>query len=157
MEDHAKRAVLSILKNKEILYPIFSSVLMLLESVFDDLQDQVKLEVVKIIRDMVKSDSHILGVDSHLCFAIRVISHSNSAENQSLLQQLYELRTSPIVRRDIILVLARWKEWYWLSDLRNRFRVLSGPERRAFIVASYMLKDEGEALERSHQEGIRPV
>jgi len=138
-----EEAVLSILKNREILYPIFSSVLMLLENVFDDLGDGVQDEIITTIRELIEKDSHILRVDSHMCFAIRVIAHSKSAENQSMLQQLYEQRTSPIVRRDIILVIARWKEWYWLSDLRNKFRVLSGPERRAFIVASYMLKDEG--------------
>mgnify|MGYP003366041198 CR=1 FL=1 len=53
------------------------------------------------------------------------------------------MRSSPLIRRDIILVMARWGQWYWISDLKNKFRTLSGPERRAFIVASYILKDEG--------------
>lgn len=129
---------------------------MLLDSVFDELSQVVKTEIMNIIRDMIINDSHILRVDSHLCFAIRVISHSNSTENQSLLLQLYEKRTSPIVRRDIILVIARWKEWYWLSDLRNRFRVLSGPERRAFIVASYVLRDEGKHWRDHTQKEFDP-
>lgn len=84
-----EEAVLSILKNKDILYPIFSSVLMLIENIFDDLELETRIEIISSIRDMIKSDSHILRVDTHLCFAIRVIAHINSAENQSLLQQLY--------------------------------------------------------------------
>jgi hypothetical protein len=39
--------------------------------------------------------------------------------------------------------MAKWKNWYWLSDLRTSFGSLSVAERRAFIVASYALRDEG--------------
>ena len=86
----------------------------------------------------------------------RELAHSNSPDNQALLQQLYEDRTSPIVRRDIILALAKWGEWYWLSDIRNRFRELSGPERRAFIIASYVLKDEGDHWRKHVGKELNP-
>jgi hypothetical protein len=136
-------AVLSILENCDVLYPIFSSVLLMIDQVFAELSAKAKGEVIDALQKLVKKRSHVFRVDVHLAFAVRVLSHSNTPENQALLQQVYEERTSPIVRRDIILVMARWREWYWLSDIRNRFRELSGPERRAFIVASYILKDEG--------------
>jgi hypothetical protein len=84
------------------------------------------------------------------------LAHSNSPDNQALLQQIYEERTSPIVRRDIILALAKWGEWYWLSDIRNRFRELSGPERRAFIIASYILKDEGDHWRKHIGKELNP-
>ena len=108
------------------------------------------------IQKLIKTRSHVFRVDVHLSFAIRVLAHSNSPDNQALLQQIYEERTSPIARRDIILVLAKWGEWYWLSDVRNRFRELSGPERRAFIVASYILKDEGDHWRRHIGKELNP-
>jgi len=37
----------------------------------------------------------------HLSYAMRVLAHTNNPDNQALLQQLYEERTSPLVRRDI--------------------------------------------------------
>jgi Reverse transcriptase (RNA-dependent DNA polymerase) len=137
-------AVLSIIENCDVLYPIFSSVLLMLAQVFDELSASTKNIVTAEIQKLIKSHSHVFRVDVHLSYAIRVLAHSNVPDNLALLQQIYEERTSPLVRRDIILVLAKWGEWYWLSDRRNRFRELSGPERRAFIVASYILKDEGD-------------
>jgi hypothetical protein len=142
-------AVLSILENCELLYPIFSGVLLLIAQVYDELSEVVQEKVISILREKIIDQSHIFRVDLHLSFAIRVIDHRNCAENQALLQQIYDRTTSPLVRRDIILVMARWGVWSWLSDQRNRFRTLSPPERRAFIVASYVLKDEGQHW-RSH-------
>ncbi len=135
--------VFSVLSNCDVLYPIFSSVLLTIDQVFDELSAETKTYIVSELQRLIRSESHVFRVDVHLSYAIRVLAHINTPDNQVLLQQTYELRPSPLIRRDIILVMARWGEWYWLSDLKNRFRTLSGPERRAFIVASYILKDEG--------------
>ena len=84
-------------------------------------------------------------------------SAQKNADNQVLLQKLYDERLSPLIRRDIILVLARWGEWYWLSDRKNHFRTLSGAERRAILIASYSLKDEGQSLEKTYKKGIKSI
>jgi hypothetical protein len=157
LDDRVKdEAVRSIVSNSDLLYPIFSSVLMMLDQVFPDLSDSTKSYVLEDLRRLIREQSHVMRVDVHLSFAIRVLGHSNDTESQTLLEQIYEDRTSPIVRRDIILVLARWGEWYWLSDLRNRFRELSGPERRAFIVASYKLRDEGDHWRKHIVKELNP-
>ena len=142
-ETNKNSAVLSILNNSDILYPIFSSALMMIEKIFIELTKETQDEVIKNLCEMIKNESHVFRVDVHLCFAIRVIAQKNTPDGVNLLAAIYDSRTSPIVRRDIILTMARWGEWYWLSDLRNKFRSLSGPERRAFIVSSYKLRDEG--------------
>jgi hypothetical protein len=137
-------AVLSVVDNSDVLYPIFSSALIMMDKIFNELQDESKSKLVAKIIDLIKSDSHVLRVDVHLCFALRVLQHTNTEETQQLLKELYESRKSDIVGRDIILIMARWGDWYWLSDLRNRYRQLSSPEKRALLVASYALKDEGK-------------
>ncbi len=149
-------AVLSILENCDVLYPIFSSVLLMIDQVFGELSGATQAAVISKIQDLVKSQSHILRVDVHLSYAIRVLAHANTPDNQALLQQTYENRSSPLIRRGIILVLAKWGEWYWLSDRINRFRELSGPERRAFIVASYILKDEGDHWRKHIEKELNP-
>jgi hypothetical protein len=149
-------AILSILANSDVLYPIFSAALLTLDQVFDELDKQTQREVISHIRSLIAEDSHLMKVDVHLSYAIRVLAHQNSADNQALLQQIYEDRKSPIIRRDIILALARWGEWYWLSDLKNRFRELSGHERRAFVVASYTLKDEGKHWREHIEKELNP-
>lgn len=137
-------AVLSIVNNSDVLYPIFSSALIMIDRVYGELSKETQEEIVTKITDLIRSDSHVFRIDVLLCFALRVIQHSFNEENQQLLKELYESRDSEIVRRDIILIMALWNDWYWLSDLRNRYRQLSAPERRAFIAASYSLRDEGK-------------
>jgi hypothetical protein len=149
-------AVLSILDNFEVLYPIFSSVLLMLQIVFPELQVPTQQAIISELQELIIAESHIFRVDVHLSYAIRVLANANTPETQSLLQKLYELRTSPLIRRDIILVLARWGEWYWLSDRKNRFRELSGPERRSFIVASYILKDEEDHWRKHIRAELNP-
>ena len=137
-------AVLSVMDNCDVLYPIFSSVLMMIDDQFDNLDEATQNKVLDKIRKLIEEDSHVFRVDMHMSFAIRVLAHSNTPEVQFLLQRLFDSRPSEIIRRDIILVMARWGEWYWLSDLKNRYRELRAPERRAFIASSFILKDEGK-------------
>ena len=149
-------AVLSILNNFDVLYPIFSSVLVMLDAVFDELQPATQALVVANLQKLIKEESHIFRVEVHLSYAVRVLAHSSTPENHLLLQEIYKTRDSPLIRRDVILVLASWGEWYWISDLRNRFRELSGPERRAFIVSSYILRDEGDHWRRHIKAELNP-
>ncbi len=137
-------AVLSVIDNCDVLYPIFSSVLMMIDDQFKNLDSGTQKSVLSKIEELITQDSHVFRVDMHLSFAIRVLAHSNTPQIQYLLQKLFDSRPSELIRRDIILVMARWGEWYWLSDLKNRYRELSAPERRAFIASSFILKDEGK-------------
>lgn len=137
-------AVLSIIENTDVLYPIYSSALIMMDKIFKELEDDAQQSLTKRIVELIRSDSHVFRVDVHLCFALRVLQHKNTEEIQQLLKDIYEERKSEIVRRDIILIMALWGDWYWLSDLRNQHRQLSAPEKRALLVASYALRDEGK-------------
>ncbi len=165
-------AITTLIDNGELLYPIFAGVLTVAKSVFDDLSQPAQDHVHKKVVDLVESSSHVLRVDLNLAFAIRLISCRHSPEAEAALAKIYKRSTSStLLRRDIILTMAKWKNWYWLSDLRANFRSLSPAERRAFIVASYALRDEGRhwrqhtsneftPLEHLVQEwaaGLRPV
>ena len=149
-------AVLSIIENSDVLYPIFGPVLWTIDDVFDELEETTQNSVVAFIRNLIESCSHVLRLEVHLAYAIRVLAHKKNAGNQVLLQKLYDERLSPLIRRDIILVLARWGEWYWLSDRKNHFRTLSGAERRAILIASYSLKDEGNHWRRHIKKELNP-
>jgi hypothetical protein len=152
--DPAKRddAVISLISNAELLYPIFSNVLMVARSLFHELSPATQAKISATLRDLLRDGSHVLHVDLNLAYAIRVFACSHSPENEDTLARLYTNKTSPLLRKDIILAMAKWKAWFWLSDLKTRFRTLSDQERRAFIIASYALKDEGEHW-RNHIKG----
>lgn len=136
-------AIISVINNHNLLFPIFSTVAMVVHEIFDELAEASKAEIINSIRQLILSHSHVFRVDMHLAYAIRILSKQYTPENTQLLHQLYQQRTSTMVRRDIILTMAHWRVWYWLSDLKNHFRELTDAERRAFIIASYTLREEG--------------
>lgn len=136
-------AVISVINNHNLLFPIFSTVAIVVHEIFDEIGEASKIEVISRIRQLIEDRSHIFRVDMHLAYAIRILSKKHTPENSQLLQQLYQFRTSSMVRREIILTMAHWGDWYWLSDLKNHFRELTDTEKRAFIVASYTLREEG--------------
>jgi hypothetical protein len=113
--------------------------------VFNDLSPDTQALIHGRVIELIEKHSHVLKVELNLAYAIRLLSCRHSLEAEATLAKLYKLPTSStLLRRDIILAMAKWKNWYWLSDLRASFRSLSSAERRAFIVASYALRDEGK-------------
>lgn len=149
-------AVLSLINNSDTLYPIFSSSLIMLDKIYMELGEVTRKEVITRIVALIRSDSHVFRVDILLCFALRVLQHAHTQDNRQLLQEIYRERSSEIVRRDIILIMALWGDWCWLSDLRNKYRQLSAPEKRAFIIASYSLKDEGRHWREHIKKELNP-
>ncbi len=137
-------AILSMLDNFDVLYPILSSVFMTIYAVVKEIDVSTQEKVVFEIQKLIKEDSYLLRVDIHLGYAIRILANAPNNETLLLMQKIYSQRTSPLIRQEIILIMARLNEWYWLSDVKNRFRTLSDPEKRAMVIASYVLKDEGD-------------
>lgn len=136
-------AIVSLLENPILLYPIFSGVMMVAKSVYDELEPETQGIVIRKVLALINEGSHVLRVDLNLSYAIRLLSCQHTPESEELLARVYKNTTSTLIRRDIILVMAKWQVWYWLSDLRSTFRTLSPSERRSFIIASYFLSDEG--------------
>jgi hypothetical protein len=136
-------AVLSLLQNTELLYPVFASVMIAAKAAFEQVSDAAQMTIAREVMGLIRRRSHVLGVDLHVIYAVRLLSCRQVDDSADLLAAMYKQSTSPLLRRDIILTMAKWEVWYWLSDLRNQFRTLSPLERRAFIVASYKLSDEG--------------
>ncbi len=149
--NYKDNAVRSLLNNNDVLYPIFSSVLLVVDQVFDELSTSTQRAIIDELQQLIENDSYIFRVDVHLSYGIRLLARSKTGKSRALLQGIYERRSSPLIRRGIILAAAKLGDWYWLSNVKNAFRELSGPERTAFIVASYTLKDEGRHWRRHIQ------
>jgi hypothetical protein len=137
-------AARTLIENEDLLYPIYFNVLAALKSAFDDIDMESQDHILSYVRELVESSSPVMAVDLNLHYAVRLLSCKRSEETVSLLSRLYDSLSSSAIRRDIILAMARWKEWIWLSDKRGNFRAMNPSERRAFIIASYVMKDEGD-------------
>jgi hypothetical protein len=150
-------AITTMVDNAELLYPIFSGVLTVARSVFGEISSEAQTRVHKKLIELIEGHSHVLRVDLNLAFALRVLACKHSPEAETVLAKIFKFSTSSsLLRRDIILIMAKWKNWYWLSDLRSSFRSLSVAERRAFIVASFSLRDEGKHWRQSTVDEFSP-
>lgn len=152
------QAVLSLIDNADLLYPIFSSILTVIKQVFADLSEDTQVKIIDRLLNLIQSGSHILRVELILAYAVRVLAARPSAGVQEILVRLYSRPThSPLVRRDIILAMMRLGAWHWLSALRTSFRSMSPAERRAYIVASFILKDEGKHWRQHLADEFSPL
>ncbi len=136
-------AVASLLENFSVLYPIFPTVMILLRRVVQDLTPETQQKVFRSLRALIAEGSYIVRVPANLAFAIRVLAHDPSDETDEVFARVYDGSTSKIIRRDIILYMAGRDADYWVSDRRKQYSALPLWERRALLVASYILADEG--------------
>lgn len=136
-------AILTLMDNLKLLYAIFPVVAVTIKSVFKELPANTQEKVCAILRDQIISRAYTLDNELHAAYAIRILSEIKSADNQDALVTLYNRFKSPLVRRDVILVMAKWQEYSFLADQLNDYSGASPWERRAFIIASYAMGEAG--------------
>lgn len=145
-----QQAILSLLENIEVLAPVIPQVMLAIKDSVTDLDPDFIDRVHGAIRNLIEEHHYVAQVDLNLAFMIRALSVRHSIENELLLIQLYQSPHSfgsgfaPYIQRDIMLILARWGVTYWLSDQKNYISTAHDWVKRAFIIASYVLGDEGK-------------
>lgn len=137
-------ATRTLIEAEDLLYPLYFNVLSAVRGEFGRLSDKVKSYISSYIINLIESASSVMAVDLNIQYAIRLLSETQSEEAAATLSKLYDTTSSEAIRRDIILIMAKWRNWTWLSDQKANFRKMSFWERRAYIIASYSLKDEGK-------------
>ena len=155
--DVQDNAVRSMIESLYVLYPVFSTVMMVLRSIIDSLPDETQQEVYRKIRELIRNGSYLVLVPTHLAFAIRLIARDNSEETDDLLISVYKQTTSVMIKRDIILILASHNADYWISAQLKKFAGLTIWERRSLIIASYILEDEGKAWRKRIKNELSQV
>jgi hypothetical protein len=135
-------AIMTIITNIESFYPCINTVLITINGIFDSISESAKSAVVDALGLLLRSDSYILKTEASRSYAIRIISKSIDSTIEPLLSSLFD-DGGPIVRREVIYALTHRKQWMVISDLRHEFPRMSRGERRATIMASYILGDEG--------------
>ena len=137
-------AMRSMFDSLDLLYPIFPSVMQLCRHLHANLTPDVQTDVYAALRYLIECGSYITQVPANLAYAIRVLANDDSEETEILFASLYKDSSSMMIRRDLIVLMAFRKADYWLSNCRNSFATLNGWERRALLIASYTLGDEGK-------------
>lgn len=142
-------AAVSLVRNLEVLYPVFPTVALVLKSVLSDLGQPARDEVFSAFRRLIANGSYVTLVPTNLAYAVRVLALDPSEDATTLLARIYTESDSPLVKRDVILAMAKKRVKFWLSDLAKKFDRVSSWEKRALIVASYVLGDEGNHWRRN--------
>lgn len=156
MQGNAIRTVMHP-DNLDVLTPVFVSILRLVRSVYTDLVERDKDFVDETLIGLHANRSPLFSLDLNIAYSIQVLGQRQSREKEELLVQLFESAQTPLVRRMIILALARWRCRYWLTDVRGRYGGLTSWEKRAFIIASYALGDEGDHWRRGTRRTWSPM
>ncbi|MCW5549722.1 MAG: hypothetical protein KIT44_12230 [Opitutaceae bacterium] len=138
-------AIASLLKpsNLETLAPVFGNVMRLIRSLYSEIDEKTKDLADATITQLLSEGSHLTANDLNLSYLLQVYGQRQSAQKERILIELYERSSSALVRKEVILVMAKWKATYWLSDILRRFGSLTKWEKKAFIVAAYHMNDEG--------------
>lgn len=147
-------AVLSMLSSLDLLYPIFPSVMLLCRALLPMLHPDVKASLFRAIRSLIQKVSYITQVPANLAFALRVLAQDDSEETEVLLSGVFRDSRSMMIRRDVILMMARRRADHWVSDCKNTFPTANGWERRALLIASYTLGDEGSHWRRPLKDDL---
>jgi len=147
-------AILSLLENLHVLYPIFPTVMLLLKSTINELKEETKEKIFSVLREIIKTNSYLCKVPVNLAYAIRILSHDNSDGTDSALIKVFSETSSMLIKRDIILVLAQHNADYWVSDELKRYNVATPWEKRSLLVASYILEDEGREWRKRIRNGL---
>ncbi|MGW3858331.1 RNA-directed DNA polymerase [Micromonospora arida] len=162
MDDEPRgQAVQSLMENIETLAPVIPQVMIAVRSFVEKSTNSIVVDAIQQqIRNLITSGHYLSRIDLNLAYMIRALVGKYSLENEQLLIRLYTSShgfgsgISPNIQRDIMLALARWDATYWLSDQKNYVSSIHPWVKRAFIVASYVLKDEGKHWRDASKSGM---
>lgn len=147
-------AILSLMDSLEVLAPLIPSVLRTIRDVFDELKPASQEEICDRLLRLIKDGFYLLRIELNLGYALRVIALRRSEEGETLLTALYDSQVANFVKRDIVIIMAQWRAEYWVSDKKHQFGRVHPWIRRALLVASYVLSDEGRHWRRAIKPGL---
>jgi hypothetical protein len=155
-QDGAIRIILDPV-NIQILSPVFALVMRAVKGVYNDLEDNTKDYIDKTLIKLYDEGSYLLRVDLNLSYYIKALSMRPTIKKDKILIKIYETSSNQLIRRLVILTMAKWKRYYWITDLKRNYSSFTEFEKRAFILASYILGDEGKHWRRNIKRTWSPM
>lgn len=140
-------AARSLIDNIETLGPVFPNVMRALGDAFSDFDDATRHYVSEEVREMIARQRYYVMVPVNLAYAVRLLTHDGSEETLRLFSKLYD-SADPFIQRDIMLAMGKWQAEWWLSDQKRQYSQMHPWVRRAYLVCSYVLGDEGSHWRR---------
>ena len=150
-------AAASMLNNMHLLHPIATNVFIAIADLFDSLTPEHKEQICSQIRLLYDDRHEVMAIPLHVAFANRIVGKLKSQENEAYLHRCFDQAQSVVVRRDIFLIFANWQNFFWLSIRLGRFTAMSDWERRAAVLASFSMSDEGKHWRQHTSARLTPM
>lgn len=127
------------------LYPIFSTVAQVAIANWERFEPAAQQSIVDALLKLVRDDSFILKTEINLAYVIRLLARQNTPQAILLVAQIYRNNPSSMLIATLATqAMGRWRVHFLLSDLKRTFSTMNPWQRRAFVVCSLLLGDEGE-------------
>jgi Reverse transcriptase (RNA-dependent DNA polymerase) len=163
---HAVQAILVLEPNQQLqavamlldpdnvmtLAPVFVTVMRVVREIYAASALAARVSIDDALCKLWSERSPLLSVEVNLSYYIRALAGEQLQQKEEILIRIFDDSANPMIRRLVILVMAKWSCHYWLSDAKTKYGAMSIFERRAFIIASYSLGDEGKHW-RDHVKG----
>ena len=127
-----------------------------IRGLWDDVQPVAQQAVVGQLVDLWERKSYLLLPGVTRSYAVRLLgADATHTSEVSLVSIFRDADTDALVRRDVILAMARRRCLWWLSDLMQQFGALqSGWERRAFLAATPVMTEEATHFVRKTERSL---
>lgn len=148
-EPSAKASVCSsLVQNLDKLAPLIPQVLQAIRKILIDVPGDVADETREMISSLLRDESHLFLLGVNRAFAIRVLADDPRGRYQHQFADRFDSE-EPFIQRDIVLAMARWDATYWISDRKHQYDALHPWVKRAMVIGSYCLHDEGRHWRRA--------
>ncbi|MDD2892683.1 MAG: RNA-directed DNA polymerase [Halothiobacillaceae bacterium] len=147
LEPHEKYGAISTLLEKDnlsVLSPVFVLVMRATKGVYDDIPEYGQDFIDQQLISLYESGSELLSVDLNISYYVLALSKRRSLQKEEILIDIFDNTTKPLIKRQVIMVMASWDCHYWLTDIKGHYGGFTEWEKRAIIIASYSLGDEGK-------------
>ena len=156
VQEKAMRVLLDA-DNLLSLAPVFVSVMRAVRGIFDELRDAGKNFVDGALIELYENSSYLLKVEMNLSYYVQAMSRRHSVQKEQIFADIYERSNSHLLRRQVICVMSDWTCHHWLSDKIRSFNTYTEWERRALLIGSYCLGDEGRHWRKHIEKTLSPT
>ena len=160
LDVHLQEKALQVLlepDNLLTLTPVFVNVMRAVRGIYDDLNESAKKRVDANLIDIFYNTKHLLKVELNLSYYIQALSRRQCTKKEQILVEIFDQTVSHLLKRQVIRVLSEWKCHHWISDRLQNFNTFTEWERRAFIIGSYCLGEEGRHWRRNSKQSFGPA
>jgi Reverse transcriptase (RNA-dependent DNA polymerase) len=146
----------SLSLNLPLLAPVLPQTLAAIRGLWDDVQPVAQQAVVGQLVSLWEQNSYLLHPGVTRSYAVRLLGMDSTRTSDAILDSIFrDSSTDALVRRDVILAMARRRGLWWLSNLMQRFGDLqSGWERRAFLAATPVMTEEATHFVRKTERSL---